>query len=262
MTEALVDVQSHHDAREIAINEVGICGLRHPIKIIDKTALCQTTIASCQMGVSLAAEHKGTHMSRFIRLLDDWKDPLSVHQLETFLKELAFLLKAEDCFIQLQFPFFVQKTTPISGFTCPMDYDVTLKAQLKNNTFQLITQVVVPATSLCPASKSMSNYGAHNQRSHLTLEVISNPVVWIEDLINIAEKNASSEVYSYLKRNDEKHVTEAAYDNPKFVEDIVRDMACELNCHKSIQGYRVHCENFESIHNHSAYAEIKKNWDI
>jgi GTP cyclohydrolase I len=198
-------------------------------------------------------------MSRFIEILNNYEPEISVQSFKKMLKEMATRLEADTGHIEMTFPYFINKAAPISGVKSLLDYQVTLEGVVKNGTHTMTMKVVVPVTSLCPCSKEISRYGAHNQRSHVTVTVRTNAFVWIEDLVELVEKQASSELYGLLKRPDEKYVTERAYDNPKFVEDMVRDVASLLNADDRIDAYVVESENFESIHNHSAYAMIEKD---
>ncbi len=253
------DVQSYPDARRIAIDKVGIKSIRHPVKVLDKTGGVQHTIANFSMYVYLPHHFKGTHMSRFVEILNSYEREISVESFEHMLRQMVERLEAESGHVEMNFPYFVNKTAPMSGVESLMDYDVTFIGEIDQGRYLQTMKVVVPVTSLCPCSKKISEYGAHNQRSHITITVRTNTFVWIEDVIRIAEENASSELYGLLKRPDEKFVTERAYDNPKFVEDSVRDVAAALNRDDRIDAYVVESENFESIHNHSAYALIERD---
>ena len=254
------DVQGRADTRRIAIDRVGIRNIRHPIKLRDRSGVQQQSVASFEMYVDLPHDLKGTHMSRFVELLHGI-DELSVERFGLLLAQMTERLEAERGFITVRFPLFVTKRAPVSGVTSLMDYEVTLIGEraLEHNRISL--QVVVPVTSLCPCSKKISERGAHNQRSHITLTAEVREPLWIEDLIDIAEQEASCELYGILKRPDEKFVTEKAYDNPKFVEDLVRDLALRLQNDPRIEQFVVEAENFESIHNHSAYARIERRRD-
>lgn len=253
------DVQNSQDTRKLPINRVGIKDIRHPVRIRDRSGGEQHTIASFNMYVNLPHNFKGTHMSRFVEILNEHEREISVQTFKEILTEMTERLEAEAGHIEMSFPYFVNKAAPISGVESLMDYDVTFLGEIRKGTRTTILKVIVPVTSLCPCSKKISNYGAHNQRSHVTITVRTNQFVWIEDLIDMVEKTASCELFGLLKRPDEKHVTEKAYDNPKFVEDMVRDIAVKLNEDERIDGYIVESENFESIHNHSAYARIDRN---
>ncbi len=261
-TTAMPDVQSSVDHRNIAIDRVGIRGVRHPIQVITEAGV-QPSVAVIDLDVSLPGDKKGTHMSRFIALLQDQKSPIDAQQMRSMTSQMLPLLEAEAGQISLKYTHFINKTAPVSGVQSLLDYDVTWLALAKkvNGEVQvdLRLQAVVPVTSLCPCSKEISEYGAHNQRSHVTMTVELSPtsVLTIEDLVKIAEAEASCELWGLLKRPDEKFVTERAYDNPKFVEDLVRDVAGRLKSDSRIQSFVVEAENFESIHNHSAYALIR-----
>ena len=252
------DVQSSADTRKIAINKVGIKDIRHPVKVRDRSEGEQHTIANFNMYVFLPHNFKGTHMSRFVEILNNHEREITVNSFKDMLVEMAERLESSAGHIEMTFPYFINKKAPISGVESLLDYEVTLIGEIKDGMPEMFVKVVVPVTSLCPCSKSISDYGAHNQRSHVTVSVQTNDFVWIEEIIDLVEKEASCELYGLLKRPDEKHVTERAYDNPKFVEDMVRDVAGKLNSDERIVAYTVESENFESIHNHSAYALIEK----
>ncbi|MFA6920620.1 MAG: GTP cyclohydrolase FolE2 [Gallionella sp.] len=258
-TAPIADVQNLADLRHIAINRVGIKGIRHPVKVRDKSVGVQHTIATFNMYVHLPHNFKGTHMSRFVEILNRHEREISVESYESILREMVVLLEAESGYIEMSFPYFVNKTAPVSGVQSLLDYDVTLIGEMVNGHASVTMKVLVPVTSLCPCSKKISDRGAHNQRSHVTITLRTNSFMWIEDVVRIAEEQASCELYGLLKRPDEKHVTERAYDNPKFVEDMVRDVAAVLNADERIDAYVVESENFESIHNHSAYALIERD---
>jgi len=253
------DVQSSADTRRIAIDKVGIKAIRHPVLVADKSDGVQHTIATFNMYVGLPHNFKGTHMSRFVEILNAHEREISVQSFETMLREMVQRLEAEFGIIEMSFPYFINKAAPVSGVKSLMDYEVTFTGEVCKGEYKFDMKVVVPVTSLCPCSKKISDYGAHNQRSHVTISARTNAHVWIEDLVRIAEDQASCELFGLLKRPDEKYVTERAYDNPKFVEDLVRDVATALNRDKRIDAYVVESENFESIHNHSAYALIVRD---
>ncbi|MCX7244648.1 MAG: GTP cyclohydrolase FolE2 [Burkholderiales bacterium] len=268
------DVQSATDERAMPIEQVGIRSIRHPLMIRTASGTFPT-VGNFAMSVALSADAKGTHMSRFIALLQKQNTAMDSSALVAMAQKMLPLLQAEQGMIQFTYTHFVQKHAPVSAVESLMDYEVTWTAQAKKNqqgsiagsiavshqdaiTVELILHVIVPVMSLCPCSKEISDYGAHNQRSHVTMTVALDPQVamTVEDLITIAETEASSELWGLLKRPDEKWVTERAYDNPKFVEDLVRDVAGRLQQDSRIRGFTVDAENFESIHNHSAYARI------
>jgi GTP cyclohydrolase I len=252
------DVQSRADTRQIPINKVGIKEIRHPVRVKDRAAGEQHTVATFNMYVNLPHDFKGTHMSRFVEILHGERE-ISVESFRAMLEEMTRRLEAESGHIEMSFPFFVMKKAPVSGVESLLDYHATLIGERKDGTTETWVRVVVPVTSLCPCSKRISSYGAHNQRSHITITAKLGAHMWIEELIDIAESEASCELYGILKRPDEKYVTERAYDNPKFVEDMVRDVAVRLNAEDRVEAYVVESENFESIHNHSAYALIERD---
>lgn len=257
MSAHIVDVQGLPDSRELIINKVGIKDIRHPLAIAQMDGQLQHTVAMCNLYANLPAHQKGTHMSRFVEILNDFNEAVTPTSLIKLLKHTAKQLDAENAFIEFSFPYFLTKKAPVSGVTSLSDYDVRISAEIIAGTPKINLQVVVPVTSLCPCSKEISKYGAHNQRSHVSIMLFNTTELWIDDIIQIAEQQASCEVYSVLKRPDEKYVTEKAYENPKFVEDIVRDIAAVLNAESGVQHYQITAENFESIHNHSAYAVIE-----
>jgi GTP cyclohydrolase I len=219
----------------------------------------QPTVGTWNLDVHLPAEQKGTHMSRFVALLEENKAPLDAATFRTMLAVMLEKLEAEAGRIEVSFPYFVNKTAPVSGVQSLLDYEVTLAGETRNGVTRLFLKVLVPVTSLCPCSKKISQYGAHNQRSHVTIDAELNGEVAVEELVRIAEEEASCELWGLLKRPDEKFVTERAYENPKFVEDLVRDVAQRLNADERIAAYVLEAENFESIHNHSAYAVIERD---
>ncbi len=255
--EHIADVQGSADTRRIPIDKVGIKDIRHPVRVKDRTGREQHTIATFNMYVNLPHNFKGTHMSRFVEILNQHEYEITVDSFRDMLREMTERLEAESGHIEMSFSYFVSKAAPISGVESLLDYDVTLAGEITDGKPRMIIKVVVPVTSLCPCSKKISEYGAHNQRSHVTVSAQTRGFVWIEDLIELVENEASCELYGLLKRPDEKYVTEKAYNNPKFVEDMVRDVASRLNEDERIAAYTVESENFESIHNHSAYALIE-----
>ncbi len=256
---SIADVQATPDTRHLPIDKVGIKDIRHPIKVKDRNHGEQHTIATFNMYVDLPHNFKGTHMSRFVEILNNHDVEISVESFKDMLTEMREHLDAHTGHIEMTFPYFINKSAPVSGVKSLMDYQVTFVGENHEAGQKMSIKVVVPVTSLCPCSKEISDRGAHNQRSHVTLTVCTNTFVWIEDLIDLVEKQASCELYGLLKRPDEKYVTEQAYDNPKFVEDMVRDIAAVLNQDARIDAYKVESENFESIHNHSAYAMIQRD---
>jgi len=258
---SIPDVQATPDTRRLAIDRVGIKDIRHPVKIRERAGGVQHTVAQFGMYVGLPHHFKGTHMSRFVEILNAGEREISPDTFRLMLREMVKKLEAETGKVEMTFPYFVSKKAPVSGVQSLMDYEVTFVGEIRDGRETFTLKVVVPVTSLCPCSKKISERGAHNQRSHVTVAARINAFVWIEDLIDRVESRASSELWGLLKRPDEKYVTEHAYDNPKFVEDMVRDIASDLNRDPRIVGYVIESENFESIHNHSAYAMIAKGMD-
>ena len=255
----IADVQNSEDDRQIAINKVGIKDIRHPVRVKDRSDGEQHTIATFNMYVNLPHNFKGTHMSRFVEVLNSHDKEISVESFKEMLSQMAERLEAGSGHIEMSFPYFINKQAPVSGVSSLMVYDVTLTGEVHAGVPTMYIKVVVPVTSLCPCSKKISERGAHNQRSHVTVQARTNDFVWIEEIAELVEKQASCELFGLLKRPDEKLVTERAYDNPKFVEDMVRDVALQLNRDDRFTAYVVESENFESIHNHSAYALIERD---
>ena len=253
------DVQGTADTRQLAIDRVGIKGIRHPARVRDKGGGVQHTVALFNMYVFLPHNFKGTHMSRFVQILNGHEREISVESFESILREMVERLDADCGRLEMTFPYFINKSAPVSGVQSLMDYEVCFVGEVEKGEYRFTMKVVVPVTSLCPCSKGISQYGAHNQRSHITVTARMRGFVWIEELVRMCEEQASCELYGLLKRPDEKYVTERAYDNPKFVEDMVRDVAAALNADDRIESYVVESENFESIHNHSAYALIERD---
>ena len=255
----IADVQSLEDTRQISIDRVGIKSIRHPIRVRTESGAISHTVATFSMNVRLAHNVKGTHMSRFVEILESNPEAFSAKSMVGLLEHMVARLDVTEGRIDVQFPFFIEKAAPVSGVKSLMDYEVSLSGDIRHGVTRITTKVVVPVTSLCPCSKEISAYGAHNQRSHITIAVRCNEPMSIEEVVRIAEEQASCELYGMLKRPDEKYVTERAYDNPKFVEDLVRDVAAALNADARVEAYTVESENFESIHNHSAYAMIERD---
>ena len=255
----LPDTQNNLDTRQIVIDRVGIKDISHPITYVDRDGNKSPTVGNFTMTVTLPENVKGTHMSRFIQILNEGPCEFDSGNFSNIITKVRDRLESETAHIILDFPFFRKKKAPSSGVESMMDYQVSLYGSLDNGKSEVMMKVVVPVTSLCPCSKSISKYGAHNQRSHITIKAkaAAGKTLYLEDLIDLAEKKASCELYAILKREDEKVVTERAYENPAFVEDLVRDIAVELNANENISYYRLESENFESIHNHSAYALIE-----
>lgn len=252
----LKDVQSEKDVRQIPLKQVGIKDLRWPIELRDKTRGTQHSVAKVTLAVDLPHDTRGTHMSRFVECLRTL-GPVALGEVESILDKLKEHLQAEKAFLQLEFPYFITKAAPVSGMEAPMDIDCVYKAE-KGDKFKLKITAVVPVQTLCPCSKEISNYGAHNQRAWAKLEIQSTEMVWLEELVAIADASASTPVYGLLKRPDEKYVTEHAYENPRFVEDAVREIALRLEADKRIIWYRAEVESMESIHNHNAFAIVEK----
>lgn len=250
----LNDTQSERDFRAIPINKVGVRGVKFPISVRDKGEQLQNTVATMGLFVNLPKDAKGTHMSRFLEILQDRGRRIEVAQVPSLLREVRQRLNAEDAYLEMEFPFFNDKAAPVTGKFGIMNYTARIEASLKSGTVDVKQAIRVPVTTLCPCSKTISLYGAHNQRGEVTIEVRAEAPLWFEELIRIAETSASSEVYSLLKREDEKAVTEEAYENPVFVEDLVRNVAQELNLKDNVAWYKVEAENYESIHHHNAYA--------
>ena len=253
------DVQGSEDTRKIAIDRVGIKDIRHPVVVSDRAGREQHTVANFNMYVGLPENFKGTHMSRFVEVLNNHDYEISVAGFRGMVAEMVQLLDAQTGRIEMTFPYFVLKAAPVSGVKSLLDYTVSFIGESNNGIETMSVKVVVPCTTLCPCSKKISAYGAHNQRSHVTIEAKVSGFVWIEEFIDIVESVASCELYGLLKRPDEKYVTERAYDNPRFVEDMVRETALKLNADDRVLSYTVESENFESIHNHSAYALVHKD---
>lgn len=252
------DKQNERDHRELRIDKVGVRGLRFPIQIRDKAHSVQNTIATIGLFVDLPKEFKGTHMSRFIEVLNAHGSVVHVENITDILHAMQQRLNAATAHLEMEFPFFLTKKAPVTEMESVMDYTARFDATACGHDIDFLLTVKVGVTTLCPCSKAISDYGAHNQRGLCTVQIRSRRAVWIEDLIALIEGSASAELYSLLKRRDEKAVTERAYENPVFVEDLVRNVALKLNAHPDVTWYKVEAENFESIHNHNAYACIEK----
>lgn len=260
----MYDVQNHRDDRQTPIDKVGVCDLQYPIVVLDRESQKQSTTAKLSMSVNLPHEFKGTHMSRFIEVLNAHRGELTMRTLPTILADLKVKLNAESAHMEVEFPYFVERAAPVSGAVALMDYQCRFTGEANGSKEDFVLSVSVPVTSLCPCSKAISDYGAHNQRGQVTIEVRtkktvegSPALVWIEELIEMAESSASAPVYALLKRQDERHVTMQAYDNPVFVEDLVRNVAIRLQADDRVSWFRVHVLNQESIHNHNAFAQIE-----
>ncbi len=254
----MIDTQNQPDFRKIPIDKVGIKGLKYPVKVLDKTRGIQSTVAEICMYVDLPHHCKGTHMSRFVEILHSSRTQVSLESLTTILGDMKKILEAESSHIEITFPYFIEKESPSIGAKGLMDYTCSIFGSLDaNNNTDIVLKVAVPVTSVCPCSKEISEYGAHNQRGEVLVNTRFKKLIWIENIVDIVENAASCEIFSVLKREDEKFVTEKAYNNPKFVEDIARDVAKALMADENITWFSVSAENFESIHNHSAYAYIE-----
>ena len=252
----MIDVQSLPDNRQIAINAVGIRDIKHPIQFEENNKL-QGTIANFSMTVALPGDVKGTHMSRFVELIHEWRSPITVSSVHEMALAMLNRLQADEGTLQMAFPIFLEKEAPVSKAKSLLDYDVDLTVNAKKGETETILEIAAPVTSLCPCSKKISDYGAHNQRSLVKLKVKATPTIDVSELIHVAEESASCALYGILKRPDEKYVTEKAYNNPKFVEDMVRDLAAVLTKEPRVKAFELSSENFESIHNHSAFASIR-----
>lgn len=256
---SLSDKQSEPDFRQLPIDKVGVRGLRFPVQVRDKgNQTLQNTVATLGLFVDLPKEFKGTHMSRFVEVLNEHGNVIHIENIPEILRAMQLRLNAANAHLEMEFPFFLVKQAPVSNKEGLMDYTVRFDAALRGTQLDFVLTVKCNVTTLCPCSKAISKYGAHNQRGEVTVSVRSEETVWIEDLIAQIEASGSSEMYSLLKREDEKAVTERAYENPVFVEDLVRNVAVRLNSRPGIHWYKVEAENQESIHNHNAYACIEK----
>jgi len=253
----VVDVQSQGDSRKIPIDRVGVKNLSYPITILDRANGTQHTVASINMYVKLPHRFRGTHMSRFVEILNEYHQEIHIDTVGEILKKMKEKLHAEEAHMEIRFPYFIQKAAPVSKANSLMEYRCSYVGTLGEHE-DFILGVDVPVTTLCPCSKELSDRGAHNQRSVIRCRIRCTGFIWIEELIELAESSASSPLYALLKRKDEKAVTEHAYDNPMFVEDVVREMAKKLNNDLRITWYSVESENFESIHKHSAYAFVER----
>jgi GTP cyclohydrolase I len=256
----MIDVQSQKDTRQIPIDKVGVKNIRYPITVRDKENGFQQTVASINMYVDLPHDHKGTHMSRFIEVLSEYRRQVTLENLNTILDELKKRLDAESAHLEVTFPYFITKKAPVTQAEGLMEYICTFKASSKSTKGRdLVIELRVPITTVCPCSKEISEYGAHNQRGEVRVTFRFKKFIWIEDIIRLVEESGSAEVFSVLKRDDEKYVTEKSFENPMFVEDVVREVARKLEADPNITWFSVDSENFESIHNHSAYAYIERD---
>ena len=254
----LHDKQNEPDFRKLRIDKVGVRGLRFPIQVRDKARAFQNTVATIGMFVDLPHHFKGTHMSRFIEVLNAHGGIIHVENINDILRAMQKKLDAATAHLEIEFPYFMSKKSPVSQQESLMDYVARFDASARNGDIDFALTVKANVTTLCPCSKAIAKYGAHNQRGEVTVQIRARDIVWIEDVIEVIEGSASSELYALLKRQDEKAVTERAYENPVFVEDLVRNVAVKLNADPRVTWYKVEAENFESIHNHNAYACIEK----
>lgn len=254
---ALEDTQSEPDYRNIRIDRVGVRGVRHPIRFQDANGEAQNTVATIGMAVDLPKDVKGTHMSRFIEALHARDGRIELCAISDLLADLRRRLHSETAHLEMEFPFFRQKSAPVTGIESAMDYQIRIEANAIRDEVDIVLSVSASVTTLCPCSKAISKHGAHNQRGTVTVQTRARQPVSIMEIVEIAESSASSELYALLKREDEKAVTERAYENPVFVEDLIRNVAVKLNAHPLIAWYKIEAENFESIHNHNAYACIE-----
>lgn len=262
---SLHDVQSRPDVREIALDHAGVSDLRYPITVLDRHHEKQRTVATFAMSVGLPHHFKGTHMSRFIEVLNAHRGEVTMRTVLVMLKELKSKLDAESARVEARFPYFLERRAPVSGATALMDYECTFTGEATPEGDDVVLSVRVPVTSLCPCSKEISDYGAHNQRGYITIDVRGDTTpgatpsgfIWLEELIEMAEASASAPVFPLVKRPDERHITMQAFDNPVFVEDMVRNVALKLKADSRVAWFRVHARNEESIHNHAAFASVE-----
>ena len=254
----MIDIQNQKDDRNIDIKKVGVKGIKYPLTVLDRAHGSQQVNATINMYVNLPHHFKGTHMSRFVEILNEHRGEVSIKTLQTILEKVRAKLRAASAHMEIEFPYFIEKTAPVSGAKSLMEYLCRFSGKNGGGKTDIQVGVVVPVTTVCPCSKEISSAGAHNQRSLVSVNVRFKKFFWIEDLIKTVENSASGEVYSLLKREDEKYVTEKGYANPMFVEDVVRSVASNLNNIDNITWFSVEAENYESIHNHSAYAYVEK----
>jgi GTP cyclohydrolase I len=250
------DIQNQKDLRKIPINKVGIEDLVYPIRVMDRANVLQHTIAKVKLSVELPHHFRGTHMSRFVEVLNKHSNNITIQNIEGILDELKKALRAEKSYLELEFSYFIKKKAPVSRLESYMNYTCKFIAS-KAETFDFILEVDVPVHTLCPCSKEISERGAHNQRAEISIQVRTSKLVWIEELVEIAEESASSPLFALLKRPDEKLVTEKAFDTPRFVEDVVREVALRLNREPRIFWFKINVKSFESIHNHNAFACVE-----
>ena len=252
------DVQSERDYRNIPIDRVGIKGIRYPITVLDREHKEQPTIAEIDMAVGLPKEFRGTHMSRFVEILNEFRWRIHITRIADILKRMMERLPSHSAYISISFPYFIEKKAPVSGEPSLMSYQVRMRATLyEDGKKDTVLTVEVPVMTLCPCSKEISERGAHNQRAVVRVSVRMRSLVWIEEIIEWIEECASADLFALLKREDEKYITEKAYDNPVFVEDLVREVALRLKSDGRIRWFRIEAESFESIHNHNAFAVVE-----
>jgi GTP cyclohydrolase I len=254
----MIDIQNQKDHRKINITKVGVKGIKYPIIVLDRAKGTQSVNAAISIYVSLPHHFKGTHMSRFVEILNEFRGEINIKTFHTILEKVREKLRAESAHMEIEFPYFIEKEAPVSKAKSLMEYRCSFCGHNNGQKSDFLVGVVVPVTTVCPCSREISRMGAHNQRSMVSVKVRFRKFFWIEDVIRIIENSASGEVYSLLKRPDEKYVTEKGYENPMFVEDVVRNVAQHLNRYDNFTWYSVEAENFESIHNHSAYAYVEK----
>lgn len=262
----LPDVQNLEDTRGVALDQVGVKNIKYPITVLDRSSERQHTVADLALSVGLPKQFKGTHMSRFIEVLNQYRGEFTMHTLPALLQTLCERLESDQARIEVRFPYFLERMAPVSEKRALMDYDCTFIGEVNGSSSEFTMGVTVPVTSLCPCSKEISDYGAHNQRGHVDVQVRSTNAaddtpqfIWIEEIVAMAEASASAPLYPLLKRVDERHVTMQAFQNPAFVEDIARAMAVRLKQDSRVAWFALEVENFESIHNHNAFAEVRWN---
>lgn len=254
----MVDVQNQKDHRKIDIQKVGVKGIKYPVIVLDKAQGTQHVNATVNMYVNLPHRFKGTHMSRFVEILNEYRGQININTFRKLLQRIREKLNAESSHIEIRFPYFIEKTAPVSKARSLMEYECSFCGESNGEQTDFLVGIAVPITTACPCSKEISDMGAHNQRSVVRVKLRFKKFFWIEDIIRLVEESSSSEIFSLLKRADEKYVTEAAYRNPMFVEDVVRTVAERLNASENFTWYSVEAENMESIHNHNAYAYTEK----
>ena len=256
---AMADVQNDPAGVPLSIDTVGVKGLKLPLVVSDRAKGAQHTVAMVDLGVDLPGEFKGTHMSRFVEALEGWNEDLSFKTMRTLLEDIKTRLMARKSYARFSFPYFIRKTAPVSGVSGLMAYDCILSGELEKGKPEMLWEVTVPVMTVCPCSKAISAEGAHSQRTEIRFAVRMNAFCWIEECVDMAERAGSSPVYPVLKREDEKYVTEHAFAKPMFVEDVVREVARQLDEHPKITSYAVEVESQESIHGHNAFARMTRD---